>query len=156
MPGRFRANYHYHHVGVSPIHTPGNIFVLTIQADIVPPTYQTGEEGNEANSIVVVTFSEAVTSSNFVNGVTIKIDGVTASIASAVQQSDPPVIWYTLNSPWANSPSIVTFSYSSITGDYKDLSNNAMQDITTAAVLNDVGVHERYNDAPNSFHLAYI
>jgi len=149
-----RAGYHYVR-GHTPLRTPG-VLLGIISADIVPPSYSTGEEGDQSNAIVAITFSEAVQSSSFSTGVTIKVDGVTATITSAVQQADPVLVFYTLASPWAVSNSVITFTYSDIIGDYSDLANNQMGDITAAAVVNDVGRHERYDDAPNSFHLAYI
>jgi hypothetical protein len=149
-----RAGYHFVR-GHSPFRTPGE-FIVIVFADIVSPTYDSGEEGDQSNAIVAVTFSEAIQSADFTVGVTIRIDGIAATITSAVQQADPVLVFYTLASPWAASNSVVTFTYSDITGDYRDLANNQMGDITTEAVVNDVGRHERYDDAPNSFHLAYL
>ena len=150
----YRAGYHFVR-GHTPFRTPG-VYIVVVFADVVSPTYGSGEEGDQSNAIVAVTFSEAVQSADFTVGVDIKIDGVSATITSAVQQADPVLVYYTLASPWATSPAVVTFTYSDVTGDYSDLANNQMGDITTAAVVNNVGRHERYDDAPNSFHLAYI
>lgn len=154
MPGRFRAGYHFIR-GHSPLYVPG-LRLPGTTVDLSAPIFDAGEEGDQANAIVVITFSEAIQASNYSLGVTIKIDGVAATISSAALQPDNTTVYYTLSAPWAAANSSVTYSYSDVTGDYADLSNNQMGDITNQAVTNNVGRHLRFDDAPNSMHLAWL
>ena len=153
MPGVFRAGQRFVR-GHTPIRTPG-ILLAIISQDVVSPIFESGEEGDQSNYIVAVTFSETITSTDYSAGVTIKIDGITATISLAAVQSDNRTVFFTVTAG-AVSNSVVTFTYSDIVGDYHDLAGNQMGDITNAAIINNVGRHLRFNDAPNAMHLAWI
>lgn len=133
-----------------------SVYVTSVQADVSPPVFENGEEGDVTNAIVAVTFSEEVFSADFTVGVTIRIGGVAATITSAAKQSDPILVYYTLQAPWAAANSAVTFEYSDVTGDYADAASNQMADQTAIAITNNVGRHLRFDDAPNSMHLSWI
>jgi hypothetical protein len=130
--------------------------VATIQADVVPPAFENSEEGDVTNATVAVNFSEAVFSANFAVGVTIKINGIAATITSATKQSDPVLVYYVLQTPYSDANDLITFEYSDVAGDYADLVGNQMGDVVATSVTNNVGRHLRFNDAPNSMHLAWL
>jgi len=140
---------------------PVGIYVLvnalsTIQADVSAPTFTDSEEGDVTNATVAVRFSEAVTSSNFATGVTIKLNGVGATISSATLQGDPVYVYYVLSAPYADANDAITWEYSDVAGDIQDSAGNQLGDVVATAVVNNVGRHLRFDDAPNSMHLAWL
>lgn len=149
-----RAGYHFVR-GHTPLRTPG-VILAVISIDLVGPLFVSGEEGNQSNAIVSVTFNEQLVAVDYAAGVTIKLDGVTATITNATLQSNQETVYYTLASPWGAANTVVTFAYSDTLGDYADLNGNQMGDITTQAIVNNVGIHWRFNDAPNSWHYAWM
>ena len=140
---------------------PVGIYVLvnalaTIQADLSAPTFSDGEEGDQTNATIAVRFSESVTSSNFATGVTIKLNGVGATISSATLQGDPAYVYYVLSSPYADANDAITWEYSDVAGDIQDSAGNQLGDVVATAITNNVGRHLRFDDAPNSMHFAWL
>ena len=133
-----------------------DVRVTTVQADIIAPNFGTGEEGDVTNATVAVTFSEEVFSADFTVGITIKINGVSATISSATKQGDPILVYYVLTAPYADANDGITFEYSDVAGDYADGASNQMGDVAATAITNNVGRHLRFNDAPNSMHIAWV
>ena len=133
-----------------------SVYVTSIQADVSPPSFENGEEGDVTNAIVAVTFSEEVFSGDFTVGPTIRFNGVAGTITSAAKQSDPIVVYYTMQAPYADANDSITFEYSDVAGDYADGVGNQMADQVAVSIRNDVGRHLRFNDAPNSMHIAWI
>ena len=154
LVGRVRAGYR----GVL---KPVGLYIFVpsvgaVGADVTGPNFENGEEGDVTNATVAVTFSETVQSSNFADGVTIKLNGIAATISSATLQGDPILVYYVLAVPYADANDEITFEYSDVGGDIRDSSNNQMGDVAATAVTNNVGRHLRFNDAPNSMHLAWV
>ena len=154
ITGRVRTGYR------NTLHPIGQIYVIDVRLAIIPtdvtaPLFGSGEEGDVSNATVAVTFSESIVASNYVTGVTIKFNGVAATIGSAARQANLDTVYYTINTPWADANDAITFEYSDILGDYADLSNNQLGDVVATAITNDVGRHLRFDDAPNSMHIAW-
>ena len=148
-----RAGYRFVR-GHTPLRVP-DVKKVGSQLDLSAPIYESSEEGDQSNAIVAVIFSERIQSADLALGVTIKVDGVTATISSALLQGDGITVFYTLTS-WAAANSSVTYTYSDIVGDYNDLSGNQLGDVGPITVTNNVGRHLRFDDAPNSMHLAWL
>ena len=132
-----------------------SVYVTGVALDVVPPSFERGEEGDVTNATVAVVFSEPPFSADFTTGPTIRINGVAATILSATKQSDPILVYYVLQAPYAAANSVVTFEYSDVAGDYADGVGNQMADVVATSITNNVGSHWRFDDAPNSMHLAY-
>lgn len=126
-------------------------------ADITAPLSTTFEEGDAANDVVVVVFSEPVSSADFLLGVTITVNATPVTVDSAVLQGDGLTVYYTLNAaglPDANDD--ITWEYDAGVGDIVDASNNDLASVATTPVTNDIGRHLRFNDAPNSMQMLTI
>lgn len=122
------------------------------------PAFSAGEEGDVTNLTVAVTFTADVVSgtNDYVTGVTIRVNGVAATINSGTRQSNHAIVYYVL-AAGADANDEVTFEYSDVAGDIAAESDNTqMGDIAATAVTNNVGRHLRFNDAPNSMHLATV
>jgi hypothetical protein len=132
-----------------------SVYVTSVQADVSPPVFERSEEGDVTNATVAVVFSEAIFSADFTTGPTIKINGVAATILSATKQADPILVYYVLQAPYADANDLITFEYSDVAGDYADTVGNQMADVSATSITNNVGSHWRFDDAPNSMHLAY-
>lgn len=63
------------------------------------PFVLSAEIGNVDESTVAVTFDQFVVSSDYLNGVTIKVNGSPVSIDTAERQSNHALVYYVLNSP---------------------------------------------------------
>ncbi len=125
--------------------------VSVVFTGIVLPQVNSAEIGDLANTIVVVTFSQYIVSSNYSMGVTIKVDGVPTIISNTSIQSDHLVVFYTL-SAGGKSNSVVNYVYSNVVGDYANNQGGALGPINIT-VVNDIGRITRLNDAPNSMQL---
>ncbi len=121
---------------------------------VVLPVVNSAEIGNQTNATVVVTFSQAVTSSNYSLGVTIKSDGVPVSISSATVQDDHLAVSYVL-SVTAHSNSVVNYLYSDAIGDYANSLGGALGAVNLT-VTNNIGIQARFNDAANSMQLWHL
>ena len=155
ITGRVRSGYR------NVLHPIGQIYIIDVRlavipADVTAPLFGSSEEGDVSNATVVVTFSESIVASDYVTGVTIKFNGVAATIGSAARQASLDTVYYTINSPWADANDAITFEYSDILGDYADLFNNQLGDVAATVVTNDVGRHLRFDDAPNSMHITWV
>jgi hypothetical protein len=127
--------------------------VLAEGVDVTPPTYSASEEGDVTDPTLAVQFSEPVNSatSDYVTGVTIKINAVTATISSGVRQGDPSVVHYVIT-PFADANDAITFEYSDVVGDIADLAGNQLGDVAPAAADNRVGEHLRFDEISDGVH----
>lgn len=125
--------------------------VYVVFTGLVLPQVLSSQIGDTGNNIVVVQFTQTITSSNFSMGVTIKINGVPASISSAVPQGDNLAVIYTLNTS-AKSNSTVNYVYSDVVGDYTNSQSGPLGAVNIT-VTNNVGRIMRFTDAPNSTQL---
>lgn len=78
------------------------------------PGYSSGEVGVVAKTTIVVVFDEEVYSTNYATGVTIKVNGTPAVIASATRQASKDTVRYVI--PAVDANDVVTWEYSSTTG----------------------------------------
>jgi hypothetical protein len=99
------------------------------------PQYSSGEVGSISGSVVVIRFDEPVKSTNFKNGVTIKVNGSGATIDSATIQTDKHYAYCVLHTAtvWGD---IVTWEYAAASGDISSLSNVVLQNVSAKTVTN--------------------
>lgn len=124
-----------------------------VGSDIMPPDYSTAEDGDVTNATVAVQFSEAVSAAgdDYISGVTIKVNGVSATINSATRQTNQALVYYVLAAaPDANDT--ITWEYSDPVGVIADLAGNQMGDVTPQAVTNNVGTHLWFDNDADSMH----
>ena len=121
--------------------------------DVTPPGFSATEEGNVADSTLVVNFTEAVNSdtSDYVSGVTIKINAAAVTISSGTRQTNQAVVHYVIT-PIADANDVITFEYSDVAGDIEDLANNQLGDIAAQAADNNVGEHLRFTRISDTIH----
>lgn len=122
------------------------------------PAFFSGEEGDVTNLTVAVLFSADIVSgtADYVTGVTIKVNGVAATISSGTRQSNHALVYYVL-AAGADANDEITFEYSDTLGDLASESDaTQVGDIAATPVTNNVGEHLRFNDAPNSMHLLTV
>jgi len=124
-----------------------------VLADTTPPGYLSGEEGDVTNATVAVTFNEAIVSAldDYVSGVTIKVNGVAATINSGTRQSGNLVVHYVIASA-ADANDEITWEYSDAGGDIADTSGNQLGDVSAQGVTNNVGTHLWFDNADDSMH----
>lgn len=102
------------------------------------PKIRFAQIGTVDASTIKLDLSENVSSSDYKTGVTIKVNGSTATISSATRQVNHSCIYYVLSTPVMGTDT-VTWEYSG--GDYtnEDVSGQDMPTITPTAVQNFVG-----------------
>jgi hypothetical protein len=115
---------------------------------------QSAEVGSDGPSKVVVTFFAEVQGSTLTDGVTIKINGVAATIVSAAK-SPINVLTYTI-AEVVGPADVVTWEYLRSAGALEDASSFRLQSFTPVTADNAVGSYLRFDDANNSIHLAHI
>jgi hypothetical protein len=138
-------------------------FVLTGGAgggeDLTAPAYGSAEIGNVDTDTIVVTFTETVNSpgANYSAGVTIEADAVGQTISSSARQSDQRKVHYNLSAV-LTLQQVVTWAYASASGDIEDqaVPPNALADVATKTVINNIGSHYRFNFPDNSGHLIHL
>ncbi|HEX8088366.1 MAG TPA: hypothetical protein VF762_05905, partial [Blastocatellia bacterium] len=86
---------------------------------------------------------------NFYSGVTIKVNGVAATISSATQTGLPTTVEYNLSAP-VDQNDVVTWEYDSTTGFLIDGSNLSLQTFTPLEVMNLVGTTFDFSEKENS------
>ncbi len=121
--------------------------------DVTPPDYSASEEGDVTNATVAVTFSENVVSgsADYVTGVTIKVNAVSATIASGTRQTNHALVYYVLDTA-ADANDEITWEYSDTLGDLADDAGNQLGDVTAQAVTNNVGTHLWFDNDADSMH----
>jgi hypothetical protein len=135
------------------VHLPLRRRVASAGGDVTPPLYSDSEEGDVTDTVLVVTFNEAVNSvtSDYVTGVTIKVNAVTQTIVSGIRQVNQAVIHYTLAAtPDAND--VITFEYSDVAGNIADLAGNQLGDIVAQTADNNIGEHLRFTEISDGVH----
>lgn len=93
---------------------------------------------------VVMTFDEPVSGTNL--GFTIA--GTTSTTFASISGSG--TVWTGVLAIAAEEGETITLSYAEATGDFKDSSDNALEDITTQAVTNNVVAADQYYDFDRS------
>lgn len=127
--------------------------VRAVVGDITPPTYSSSEEGDVEDVKLAVTFSENINSptSDYVTGVTLKVNAVSEVIVSGVRQANQAIVHYTLtNTPDANDT--ITFEYSDALGNIEDTSGNQLGDVAAQTADNNVGEHLRFTEISDGVH----
>jgi hypothetical protein len=81
--------------------------------------------------------------------VTIKVNGVAATISSATQTGLPTTVEYNLSAP-VDQNDVVTWEYDSTTGFLIDGSNLSLQTFTPLEVMNLVGTTFDFSEKENS------
>jgi hypothetical protein len=104
-------------------------------ADVTVPNYSSGEIGAVDASTVAITFSEAITGSNYAAGVTIKKNTVSQTVTSASRQIDTKVVYYVLND-LVTSTDTITWEYVGATGNITDIATNALGNVNAQTVTN--------------------
>ena len=104
----------------------------------LPLTYGAGEIGFVSNTTVVVSFSEPVKASSYVAGVTIKVNGVPATISSGTRQMDKSVVRYILSAP-VSDIATVEFLYAAIDGFIESEKGIQLPDVAEIVTNNIAG-----------------
>jgi hypothetical protein len=123
-----------------------------------PPFFTNGEEGNVANTIVVVTLSEDIVSptDDYATGFTVKFNGASQTINSAARQTNNAVIYLTLAAS-CDQNDAVTVEYSDASGDLRSQDDSSdLESFTAQTVGNNVGEHWRFDHLENSTQLALL
>lgn len=122
--------------------------------DTTPPAFSTSEEGDVTNSTVAVLFSEPIVSplTDYVTGVTIRINSVIQTINSGTRQANTALVYYVLASA-ADANDTITFAYSDILGDIQDIPGNQLGDVSATGVTNNVGTHYWGDNDADSMHM---
>jgi hypothetical protein len=134
------------------LHEPsGGFFSLGIVWS--PIGFESAEVGDISSSVVAVTFTDDVQCAiDFIDGVTIKVNGVAATISSATQPADLSIVQYTLSAP-VSTADVVTFEYDG-TGTINDANSIGVPAIFAQAVTNQTGQRLWFNDSNNSIWIA--
>ena len=111
------------------------------------PTYSSGEVGAVNTTTLAITFSRPIIASNYLSGVTIKINGSTQVITVATRQANHAIVYYTI--PAADANDVVTWAYSKASGNIVDEQNNGTLEDTAAqtATNNVAGVAPQFVSA---------
>ena len=115
---------------------------VTNNVAAVKPAFASGEIGTVDATTVAVTFSTNViaASSDYLTGVTIRVNSIAASISSATRQSNHKIVYYVI--PAVDGNDVVTFSYSAVTGKIKneDDTDGIMDTLASGAITNHVAL----------------
>jgi hypothetical protein len=117
----------------------------------VAVTVSNGEIGDVNSVTVEITFSEAIFSTNYANGVTIRVNAVPATISSATRQDPNKALVYYVLSAAVDINDIITFEYDNDFGDYEtDPGGVEVDDIASTAITNFVGSHYYFDEKEDS------
>jgi hypothetical protein len=137
--------------------TPGDSFFhFASQLSSVRPNSL--EIGSETTSRVAVVFTSDVAfavSGNFLSGVTIKVNGVAATISTATQTGLPTTLQYNLSAP-IDQNDVVTWEYDATMGFLVDGAGLPLQAFAAIAVTNNAGRYLWFNRLDNSAHIITI
>lgn len=126
--------------------------------DTQAPIYVSSEIGDEDAQTVDVLFNEVIFSPalGYDAGVTIEVDTVGQTISAAVRQVIESQVHYTI--PKVTLEQVITWEYLAASGDIEDqaATPNALNNVSTKTVTNNVGTHFRFNIPDNSGHLLNI
>lgn len=113
-----------------------------------PLTYRSGEIGDVSPEEAMIRFTEDVNSptSDFLSGVTIKINSVTEAFETGIRQTDNRYVLYGNVENFADANDVITFEYDDNFGDIEDDDGNPMGDISAQTIDNRVGMHLYYNN----------
>lgn len=130
-----------------------SVEVQAAGGDTTPPAFSSSEEGDVQDPTLKVVFSEAVNSatSDYVTGVTIKINAVGVTISSGTRQADQSIVHYIIT-PFADANDTITFEYSDVAGNIADLAGNQLGDITPQTADNNIGEHLRFDEISDGIH----
>lgn len=128
-------------IGISPIFWEG-------LGDISPVTYRSSEIGDVSPEDAMVRFTQNVYSptSDFLSGVTIKLNSVTEPFETADRQANFRYVLYGNSTDFADANDIVTWEYDDDFGDIEDSEGNPMGDISAQTIENRVGMHLYYDN----------
>lgn len=113
--------------------------------------FKSAEVGDVSNTIVAVTFTDIVAASNFLTGVTIKVNGGAVGISSAAQPANQAIVEFTMAAPIVVGATI-TFEYTP--GNYVDQNAITLSKVPADTVTNNLGRAMRFNLPDNSIHLS--
>lgn len=141
-----------------PLHGVRRVLLRSAAAttDTTPPGFNSGEEGDVDNFSVAVLFSEAVVSgtTDYLTGVTIKVNAVPVTVNSAARQANTALVYYVVDSAEeADADDVITWEYSDTLGDIADTAGNQLGDVSATGVTNNVGEHLRFDHEANSMQL---
>lgn len=103
-----------------------------------PVSFVSGVVTNNDTDGVYVTFEHTVLASDYGLGVTIKVDGATATITSAVRQVNTAIVCYTLSAAITEGQ-VITWAYDSAVGDYTNAAGTYdLPTYTAQAITNNV------------------
>lgn len=113
--------------------------------------------GDVSSAVIEVALSGAVLSlsGNYALGVTIRVNGASASIASATLQSGSMRIHYELSSA-VDADDTISFAYSASTGDLQDGSGVEIADVPETSATNFVGGHLYFDESADAVHIASV
>ena len=103
-----------------------------------------------------VTFDEGVyTGTTYHAGVAVEADAVPKTVSASARQ-DPVLnhVYYTV--PKLTLEQVITWAYTEASGDLKDVSDNAMADLSAQVVTNNIGSHTKFNVPDNSGHTMHF
>lgn len=116
------------------------IAVYVVGGSLGAPTYLLGEVGDVADDTVVIVFTGDITSpsGDYDLGVTIRVNGVAATISSATLQPDGATIYYVLSAAVV-ADDLVTWAYDSGVGDLEGaVTGDPVATIAAQTVANNV------------------
>ena len=127
------------------------------QTEVIPPEYSTGEVGAVTSATVVIVFNEEINSgtSDYVTGVTIQVNAVSATISSGTLQAGNTTVRYVIATA-ADANDTVTWQYSDAVGDIADLAGNQLADVSAQTVTNNIGRHFWFDRKEDSGHLIHL
>lgn len=158
MPVRGRSYQTAYIPGVSPFfNNKNNLLWGTKWSDVTVSTlaYDDGEEGDVDQDVVEVTFTALVFSptADYTTGVTIKVNGIAATInSSARQDPNTDLVHWTLSAEM-DINDVVTWEYDGDVGDLEDQFGDPLGDITAKGTTNFIGAHFYYDTEWSSGHI---
>ena len=103
-------------------------------------TFWVGECGDVAYTTVEVEFTEAINSTNYKAGVTIRVNAVSRVIDTATRQADRRFVYYVVASA-VDVNDTLSFEYDDALGDYENDLGTPMVDVVETGCDNWVGSH---------------
>ena len=139
---------------------PGRVITTGAGSSALPaPEILTATCGAPTTSTLALTFDQTVKAPDYLQGVSVKVNGTARTITSATRQANKAMIYYVLSSPIIGTDTI-TFSYVAEDGFIESASTGLnFASFTDNAVTNVIGVvvllHDTFTDADNTLLQAH-
>lgn len=117
------------------------------------PTFSRADAGDIGTTTIEVTFTQNVTATNYVSGVTIKLNAVSKTINSGTRQANKAIVHYVIDTA-ADVNDTLTWEYAEASGDYENDDGIPMPDQAASSVNNWIGSHTYFDTADDAVWLA--